>query len=52
LREHFGAAVAFMKISKNYPDFVDMMDQHYPRFGGQYRFAVPLRAGSGRRQSM
>jgi hypothetical protein len=41
LREHLGAAIAFMKISKNYLDFVDMMDQHYPRFGEQYRLPFP-----------
>jgi hypothetical protein len=39
LREHLGAAVAFMKLSRDYHDFIDKMDTHYPRFGEQYRFA-------------
>jgi hypothetical protein len=33
LREHLGAAVAFMKLSHDYHDFIDKMDMHYPRFG-------------------
>jgi hypothetical protein len=37
LREHLGAAVAFMKLSRNYHDFIEKMDTHYPRFGEQYR---------------
>jgi hypothetical protein len=41
LQEHLGAAAAFMKIRKNHLDFVDMMDQHYPRFGEQYRLPFP-----------
>ena len=31
LREHLGAAVAVMKLSRNYDDFVDKMDRLYPR---------------------
>lgn len=31
LREHLGATVAFMKISRDYFDFIDKMDAHYPR---------------------
>jgi hypothetical protein len=38
LREHLGATVAFMKISRDYLDFIDKMDTHYPRFGEQYSF--------------
>jgi hypothetical protein len=30
-----------MKISKNYFDFIELMDQHYPRFGEQYRLPFP-----------
>ena len=26
-----------MKLSKDYHDFIDKMDTHYPRFGEQYR---------------
>lgn len=37
LREHLGATIAFMKLSKDYLDFIDKMDTHYPRFGEQYR---------------
>jgi hypothetical protein len=37
LREHLGAAVAYMKMSGNYHDFIDKMDQFHPRFGEQYR---------------
>jgi hypothetical protein len=37
LREHLGAAVAFMKISRDYHDFIDKLDTHYPRYGEQYR---------------
>jgi hypothetical protein len=38
LREHLGATVAFMKISRDYFDFIDKMDKFYPRFGEQYEF--------------
>jgi P63C domain len=38
LREHLGATVAFMKLSRDYHDFIDKMDTHYPRYGDQYRF--------------
>jgi hypothetical protein len=38
LREHLGASVSFMKISRDYHDFIDKMDKHYTRFGEQYRF--------------
>jgi hypothetical protein len=38
LREHLGVTVAFMKLSRDYFDFIDKMDTHYPRFGEQYRF--------------
>jgi P63C domain len=38
LREHLGATVAFMKISRDYHDFIDKMDTYYPKFGEQYRF--------------
>jgi len=41
LREHLGAAIAFMKISRDYFDFIDKMDAHYPRFGEQYRLPFP-----------
>jgi hypothetical protein len=30
-----GAAVVFMKISRDYHNFIEKMDTHYPRFGEQ-----------------
>jgi len=44
-----GANVAFM-ISRDYLDFIEKMDTHYPRFGEQYKIGIRLRAGAGRRQ--
>ncbi|WP_291365289.1 P63C domain-containing protein [Acetobacter sp. UBA5411] len=32
LKEHLGAVVAFMKISKDWKSFVSLLDEHYPRF--------------------
>ena len=40
LREHLGAVVAFMKLSKDYHDFVEKMDAFYPRFGENYALAL------------
>jgi hypothetical protein len=37
LREHLGATVAFMKLGHDYRDFAEKMDQHYPRYGDQYK---------------
>lgn len=36
LREHLGAVVAYMSISKSYPDFIQKLDRFRPRFGEQY----------------
>jgi hypothetical protein len=33
LREHLGAAVAIMNLSRDYHDFIDKLDRLYPRFG-------------------
>jgi hypothetical protein len=33
LKEHLGAVVAFMKISKNWASFISLLDEHYPRKG-------------------
>lgn len=33
LREHLGAVVAFMRLSSTYHDFIQKLDQHYPRYG-------------------
>lgn len=40
LREHLGAVVAVMKLSDNYLDFINRLDEHYPRFGAQ--LSLPL----------
>jgi hypothetical protein len=37
LREHLGAVVAYMTMSKNYLEFITKLDQFRPRFGEQYR---------------
>ena len=33
LKEHLGAVVALMKISKSWTSFMNLLDEHYPRFG-------------------
>lgn len=40
LREHLGAVVAFMKLSKSYHDFIEKLDAYYPRFGENYSLAL------------
>jgi hypothetical protein len=35
------SAIAFMKISRDNFGFIDKMDEHYPRFGEQYRLPFP-----------
>jgi hypothetical protein len=37
LREHLGAVVAYMTISKDYRDFITKLDRFRPRFGEQYQ---------------
>ena len=48
LRKHLSAAVALMKISRDYFDFIDKMDTHYPRFGEQYRSPMSRIRTTGR----
>ena len=36
LREHLGAVVAYMTMSKDYLDFMTKLDRFRPRFGEQY----------------
>jgi hypothetical protein len=36
LREHLGAVVAYMTMSKHHRDFVEKLDRFLPRFGEQY----------------
>ena len=36
LREHLGATVAYMTMSKDYPDFMEKLNKYRPRFGEQY----------------
>jgi hypothetical protein len=33
LKEHLGAVVALMRISKTWDSFMSLLNQHYPRFG-------------------
>jgi hypothetical protein len=33
LKEHLGAVVALMRISKTWDDFINLLNQHYPRYG-------------------
>jgi hypothetical protein len=33
LKEHLGAVIALMKISKNWDGFLGLLDEHYPRYG-------------------
>ena len=33
LKEHLGAVIAFMKISQTWGDFIDLLNEHYPRKG-------------------
>jgi len=33
LKEHLGAVVALMRISKSWSAFMNLLDEHYPRFG-------------------
>lgn len=37
LREHLGAVVAYMSMSKSYKDFIEKLDTFRPRFGEQYK---------------
>jgi hypothetical protein len=36
LREHLGATVAYMTVSKDYPDFMEKLNKFRPRYGEQY----------------
>ncbi|SNT37119.1 P63C domain-containing protein [Tardiphaga sp. OK246] len=36
LREHLGATVAYMTVSKDYPDFMEKLNKYRPRYGEQY----------------
>jgi len=36
LREHLGAVIAYMSLSKNYKDFIEKLDTFRPRFGEEY----------------
>jgi len=33
LKEHLGAVVALMRISKSWAQFINMLNEHYPRYG-------------------
>lgn len=33
LKEHLGAVIAYMRISRSWDEFMNLLDQHYPRYG-------------------
>jgi len=33
LKEHLGAVIALMRISKSWNQFMNLLDEHYPRMG-------------------
>ena len=33
LKEHLGAVVALMRVSKTWDQFMNLLNEHYPRFG-------------------
>jgi hypothetical protein len=37
LKEHLGATVAYVTVSKDYPDFIEKLDRFRPRYGDQYQ---------------
>lgn len=39
LREHLGAVVAVMRLSKDWADFTHKLNAYYPRFGDTFEFA-------------
>jgi len=41
LKEHLGAVVAFMKISQTWPEFMTLLNQHYPRYGDTMELPFP-----------
>jgi hypothetical protein len=43
LREHLGAAVAYMTVSPDYPTFIKTLDAHRPRFHEQLEFPFEYR---------
>lgn len=45
LGQHLGAVIALMKISKTWPEFLALLDQHYPRYGDT--MALPYDDGKG-----
>lgn len=40
LREHLGSVVAIMKLSKNWHDFMDKLDQISPKYGATFKFVL------------
>lgn len=46
LREHLGAVVAIMKLSTNWPDFMDKLNRLHPRYGDQ--LPLPLEGDDGK----
>jgi hypothetical protein len=48
LREHLGAAVAYMTVSPDYPTFIKMLDTHRPRFHDQLELPFEYLRMTGR----
>jgi hypothetical protein len=46
LKEHLGAVVALMRISKTWAGFINLLNEHYPRFGDTVM--LPLDYDQGR----
>jgi hypothetical protein len=44
LREHLAVVVAFMQISRSWPEFLDRLNQVRPKFGDTRRLALPSAA--------
>ncbi|ATQ77872.1 hypothetical protein CR152_27745 [Massilia violaceinigra] len=40
LRDHISAVVMAMKLSKDYPDFIEKMNQFYPRYGDNFQLEL------------
>ncbi len=45
LGQHLGAVIALMKISKDWPSFIELLDKHYQRYGET--IALPYDDGKG-----
>jgi hypothetical protein len=46
LKEHLGAAIALMKISKSWDGFMNLLNEHYPRYGDTVMLPMDYDQGS------